>query len=177
MTMDGSTVEGPYFNETNGFTGRLSGYFVAPYTGSISFYLLSSDAATLYLSSDSDPANKAMIVENTGAVMTANPGSPQSDPVMMVKGEQYYIEAVHVQAAASSEENFLQISLWEHDTIYHESQTSKAKDEVQHLRMDYDREFETQRVTFTGMDPSTQVTFTHVGKKAKAAIGVSSDAG
>eukprot|EP00090_Calanus_glacialis_P017096 TRINITY_DN2671_c0_g1_i4.p1 TRINITY_DN2671_c0_g1~~TRINITY_DN2671_c0_g1_i4.p1 ORF type:complete len:4502 (+),score=1148.36 TRINITY_DN2671_c0_g1_i4:1085-13507(+) len=175
--MDGSTVEGPYFNETNGFTGRLSGYFVAPYTGSISFYLLSSDAATLYLSSDSDPANKAMIVENTGAVMTANPGSPQSDPVMMVKGEQYYIEAVHVQAAASSEENFLQISLWEHDTIYHESQTSKAKDEVQHLRMDYDREFETQRVTFTGMDPSTQVTFTHVGKKAKAAVGVSSDAG
>jgi len=177
MTMDGSTVEGPYFNETNGFTARLSGYFVAPYTGNISFYLLSSDAATLYLSSDSDPANKAMIVENSGEKTSAKPGQPHSDPVMMTEGEFYYIEAVHVQAAGSDEENFLQISLWEHETIYHESQTSKARDEYQYLYMEYEREFETQRVTFTGMDPSTEVTFTHVGKKAKAAVGVGSDAG
>merc|ERR1712013_679645 len=43
MTMDGSDLEGPYFNETNGFTAKLSGFFVAPYTGNISFYLESSE--------------------------------------------------------------------------------------------------------------------------------------
>ena len=98
MTMDGSDVEGPYFNETNGFTAKLSGYFVAPYTGNISFYLESSDAATLSFSADSDSANAAVLVENTEAT-TGN-----SDPVALVKGELYYMEVVHVQAAASAAE-------------------------------------------------------------------------
>ena len=31
--LDGAAVEGPLFNETNGFTARLSGLFLAPYTG------------------------------------------------------------------------------------------------------------------------------------------------
>merc|ERR1711892_1235827 len=43
--------------------------------------------------------------------------------------------------------------------------------------MEYDREYETQKVTFTGMDPATEVTFSHVGKKAKSSVGVASDAG
>jgi len=152
MTMDGSDVEGPYFNETNGFTAKLSGFFVAPYTGNISFYLESSDAATLSLSADSDPANVAVLVENTEAT-TSN-----SDPVALVKGELYYMEVVHVQAASSAEENRVKVSLWEHQTNWHESQTSLAKDEEQVLYWDYERVFETQAITFTGMSGVSDVT-------------------
>ena len=169
MTMDGSSVEGPYFNETNGFTAKLSGYFIAPYTGSITFYLESSDGATLSLSTDSDPANKVQIVENTSG------DTGNSDPIDLVEGEAYYIEAVHVQLASSAAENLLKISLWEHVTQWHSSQTSLAKDERQALYFQYDRVFETQSISFTGM--SGDVTFTHAGKKAKAAVSTSSDAG
>ena len=31
--IDGSTVDGPQFGERNGYTARLSGYFVGPYNG------------------------------------------------------------------------------------------------------------------------------------------------
>ena len=168
MVLDGSTVDGPVFNETNGFTARLSGLFVAPYTGKISFYLKSSDAATLYLSTDSDPANKVAIITNTGAET-----SDRSDPVDLVKGELYYIEATHVQAAASASDNNLEISFWEHETVYHESQTSNAVDEEQLLKMSYNRVFETQQITFNDMAADAEVTFTHAGIDAKASISMS----
>merc|ERR1719210_2785539 len=78
MVVDGSNVDGPLFNETNGYTARLSGLFVAPYTGKMSFYLLASDAATLYLSNNTDPANKVKIVEHTSSVMSASKGDPHT---------------------------------------------------------------------------------------------------
>ena len=31
--IDGSTVDGPQFGERNGYTAKLSGYFVGPYDG------------------------------------------------------------------------------------------------------------------------------------------------
>ena len=31
--IDGSTVDGPQFGERNGYTARLSGYFVGPFNG------------------------------------------------------------------------------------------------------------------------------------------------
>ena len=39
MTHDGGAVLGPVQNETSGYTQRLSGYIVAPYTGQVSFFL------------------------------------------------------------------------------------------------------------------------------------------
>ena len=33
--IDGSTVDGPQFGERNGYTARLSGYFVGPYNGTV----------------------------------------------------------------------------------------------------------------------------------------------
>ena len=174
MVVDGSAVEGPYFNETNGFTGRLSGMFVAPYTGKMSFYLLSSDAATLYLSTDSDPANKVAIVTHSKAVTSLpSRGNPHSDPVELVKGELYYIEATLVQASSSSAENKMKIALWEHETIYHRSQMDSAQDEEQIFDLSYDRHFETQKVTFNNFNTSGEVTFTHAGIKAKSSISLS----
>ena len=174
MVVDGSNVDGPYFNETNGFTGRLSGLFVAPYTGKMSFYLKASDAATLYLSTDSDPANKVAIVTHSKAVTSLpSRGSPHSDPIELVKGELYYIEATHVQSSSSSEDNMLKIVLWEHETVYHRSQIDSAQDEEQILDMKYDRQFETQKVTFNNFNTSGEVTFTHAGIKAKSSVSLS----
>ena len=172
MVVDGSKIDGAQFNETNGYTARLSGLFVAPYTGKISFYLQSSDAATLYLSTDSDPANKVAIVENSGKQTSAKKGQPHSSPVELVKGEEYYIEATHVQASSSASENFLAIALWEHVTPYHASQLDNAIDEHQVLNIEYERQFETQEVRFNNMNESAEITFTHAGIPSKAAVGM-----
>ena len=172
MTLDGSTVSGPYFNETNGFTARVSGLFVAPYTGKISFYLLTSDQAKLYLSTDDDPINKVEIVSHSAPVNEANPGSPDSEAIEVVEGSIYYIEAVHVQRSSAAEENNLQVALWEHKTIYHKKQSTKAVDERQRLLMEYNRNFETQSITFDGIADDQQITFTHKGINSKAPVSL-----
>ena len=172
MVLDGSTVDSAQFNETNGYTARLSGLFIAPYTGKIAFYLKSSDAATLYLSTNSDPANKTAIITNSGKRMTVDRGHPHSASYDFVEGEAYYIEATHVQSAGSSAENYLQISLWEHQTVYNELQMSGAQDEHQVLRLSYDRDFETQLISFNDMAPNATLRFTHAGVNAKADIAL-----
>ena len=55
------------------------------------------------------------------------------------------------QAAGSDAENFLSVGLWEHETVYHQNQMDSARDEEQYLYMQYDRQFETQRITFSDM--------------------------
>ena len=174
MTLDGSTVEGPYFNESNGFTARLSGYFVAPYTGEISFYLLTSDQAKLYLSTDDDPMNKVEIVSHSGSVIDMSAGSPHSQAVNVVEGTAYYMEAVHVQRSSSIASNNLQVAFWEHSTIYHAAQSTNAVDERQRLELKYNRNFETQSIAFQNISDDTQITFTHKGMTAKAAVSLAS---
>ena len=172
MTLDGSTVSGPYFNETNGFTARLSGYFVAPYTGKISFYLITSDQAKLYLSTDSTQEKKVEIISQTAEVTGISPGAPHSEPIEIVEGNIYYMEAVHVQGSSAAEKNNLQVAFWEHTTIYHQKHTNKAIDERQRLFMSYDRNFETQEITFENIKEDQQITFTHKGKNSKAPVSL-----
>ena len=63
----------------------------------MSFYLIASDAATLSLSTDSDPANLVELVAHSEKKTSADPGSPHSSPVSLVAGQLYYLEATHVQ--------------------------------------------------------------------------------
>ena len=114
MIVDGSDITGPMFNETNGYTQRLTGLFVAPYTGNMSFYLQASDESALYISTDS--ANKDKVIHHTGKKENADVGHPHSQIILMEKGKMYYIEAVHVQKSESAEANFMKISLWQHKT-------------------------------------------------------------
>ena len=63
--MDADTiVREPMFNETNDFTARLYGFFVAPYDGPFRFYVASSDQVSLYFSNTSSPNDAMLIVEN-----------------------------------------------------------------------------------------------------------------
>ena len=169
---DGSDITGPMFNETKGYTQRLSGLFVAPYTGDMSFFLQASDESALYLSNNTDPANKVRIIHHSGKKEEATVGRPNSGKIEMEKGKMYFIEAVHVQKNDSSVDNFMKISLWQHKTSYHNSQTSLAQDERQNIRIRYKRQFETQRVSFNNMANAngSEVLFTHNGMKAKESV-------
>ena len=172
MTLDGSTVSGPYFGETNGFTAKLSGYFVAPYSGNISFYLITSDQGKLFLSPDDDPANKVEIVSHESAKTEIQAGKPHSAQITVKEGNSYYIEAIHVQRSSSASKNNLEIAFWEHKTIYHTKQTSKAIDERQRLHMKYKRKFETQTITFNNIPNDKEIFFTHKGMKAKSSLSL-----
>merc|ERR1712098_256152 len=114
----------------------------------IRFYLEASDQSALYISNTTDPANKERIIHHSGKKDSADVGHPHSKEVDIEEGKMYYIEAVHVQKSSSSEKNNLKISLWQHKTSYHHSQTSLAQDERQNIRIRYERNKELQRVTF-----------------------------
>ena len=49
----GAVIDGPLFNESNGYVGKLSGFFIAPYTGEFQFYLDSHDSSALYMAINS----------------------------------------------------------------------------------------------------------------------------
>ena len=76
---------------------RVSGYIVAPQTGSYTFWIASDDQSQLNLSTDENPANKSAIAYVSGYTAprdwTAFP-SQQSAPVPLVAGQRYFIEAL-----------------------------------------------------------------------------------
>jgi hypothetical protein len=50
----------------NNYGAQMVGYFYPPTTGDYVFYLSADDGANLYLSTDSDPANKKLIAQESG---------------------------------------------------------------------------------------------------------------
>ncbi|HVV72655.1 MAG TPA: PA14 domain-containing protein, partial [Verrucomicrobiae bacterium] len=101
-TLQGSTDFGDNYGE------RIRGYFTAPATGNYYFWIAGSDSAELWISNDSEPANK---VKRAYVLPTANPASPpangtgarqwtvqpsQRSPwLTMVAGQPYYFEVLH----------------------------------------------------------------------------------
>jgi hypothetical protein len=72
---------------------RFSGYFVPQASANYIFYVSSDDASRLFLSSNSDPANKVLITEETGCC--APFASHPSASVPLVAGQQYYMEYLY----------------------------------------------------------------------------------
>ena len=157
------------FNETAGFTGRLSGYFSAPYTGNVSFYLRAKGPSALYISPDMDPANKEQIIHHEETSDNIDKGRYHSRQVAMVKDQLYYIEAINALPSSNEEPAAMMISLWLHKTKHHYKQTKLADDALQTVIWKYGRDFETQRVTFNAMENAngSLVRFEHQGLKAK----------
>lgn len=50
----------------NNYGGQIVGYFYPPATGDYVFYISADDGADLYLSTDTDPANKKLIAQEAG---------------------------------------------------------------------------------------------------------------
>jgi hypothetical protein len=117
-----------------------------------------------------DPANKEQIIHHEDTSDNIDKGRYQSRQVAIVKDQLYYIEAVNAVPASNEESAAMMISLWLHKTKHHYKQTKLADDALQTIIWKYDREFETQRVTFNAMENAngSLVRFEHQGLKAKA---------
>ena len=102
------------------YANRISGYFIPATSGNYTFFLNSDDDSDLFLSTDSTPANKRLIAQETGWATglfhwtdtTVNgdiPGNRRSDSftdpntglqpyvngIPLIGGQMYYIEDVH----------------------------------------------------------------------------------
>ncbi len=77
---------------------RLRGYLVPAETGNHIFWTTADDFSELWLSTDSNPANRVRIsrnTSNTGPDSWTQQGTQQSAPIPLVAGQRYYIEQLH----------------------------------------------------------------------------------
>jgi len=99
-------------NQAEGFSSLKTGWFIPPKTGNYVFFDASDDPSHLYLSTDSDPANKKLIARETGwsndKEWTISGGGssladkrsdkfsgtewPGGNTITLVGGEMYYLE-------------------------------------------------------------------------------------
>ncbi len=83
---------------------RMRGLFVAPVTGSYTFWLAADDTGELYLSTDDTPLNKQLIASVTSSTASRQwdkSASQKSAAISLVAGQRYYIEALHKQGSGS----------------------------------------------------------------------------
>ena len=175
LQIDGSRIQGSIFNETDGFTSKLSGYFLAPHSGKISFYLRSSDEAKLFLSPDIDKSKKLLIIDHPTSSNTIEVGKPHSDAIDMIKGEYYYIEAQLRHKTGNSLKPDLSISLWLSETTLHSSHTKWAADELWALYIEYERKIETQTIEFLDIPETAMIRYMHAGMSGKSNIFAGGD--
>lgn len=101
------------------YSERISALFTAPATTNYVFFLASDDDSDLFLSTDSNPANKHLIAQETkwsnsrqwftsggGSVLAskrsdtfANSAWPTGNTISLTAGVQYYVEGVHAQGS------------------------------------------------------------------------------
>lgn len=84
-------------NTLDNFGTRMRGYICPPLTGQYTFWISSDDNGELYLSSNTDPANKTLIANvptwSDSRQWNKFP-EQQSAPVTLIAGQSYYIEAL-----------------------------------------------------------------------------------
>jgi hypothetical protein len=80
------------------YASRIRGYICPPATGNYTFWISSDDESELYISSDSNPANKikrAYVPDWTMPREWTKYPYQQSSAIYLVAGQKYYIEARH----------------------------------------------------------------------------------
>ena len=170
LVLDNSTASGRlFYDQLRGFTARLSGLLIAPYTGKIAFYLHCSANCQLRVSNTSDPSGAQLLKHwpegnSRKKVHTEENRKERTQAIEIVKGEAYYIEALHTQP--ENRQNFLQISLWQFNTKYHRSDSYIVEDERQVIRLVQHRKLETQKITLNGFTNTAagEVVFTQAGQ-------------
>ena len=82
----------------NNYGARVRGFICVPQTGNYTFWIASDDQSELYLSMDQLEENKypiASVSKNTKVRQWDKYPTQKSEPVFLVAGRQYYIEALH----------------------------------------------------------------------------------
>jgi parallel beta-helix repeat protein len=99
-----TSLEGPV-NDKNEYGDRMRGYIYAPQTGNYTFYIAGDDAAQLWLSTSTNPANKVLIASTlsyTDYHQFNKFSSQQSVQIKLQAGQAYYIEVLHKQGAGGA---------------------------------------------------------------------------
>jgi glucuronoarabinoxylan endo-1,4-beta-xylanase len=84
-------LQGPT-NWADDYGTRIRGYLNPVTTGDYTFSIAADDSAELWLSTNDNPANIAMI---------ANTPGPQSSPIALVAGQKFYIEVLHKESTGN----------------------------------------------------------------------------
>ncbi|MHC4207623.1 MAG: PA14 domain-containing protein, partial [Planctomycetota bacterium] len=95
-----TSFEGPV-NWADNYGTRARGYVYPPASGDYEFWISGDDFCELWLSTDDDPANIAMVAEVPGWTEAFEWGKyteQESDPITLVAGQKYYIEALMKEA-------------------------------------------------------------------------------
>ncbi|MES2284141.1 MAG: Ig-like domain-containing protein [Bacteroidota bacterium] len=92
--------EGPSQAGDN-YGSRIRGYICPPATGNYTFWIASDNKSELWLSTNDQPANKVKIAYASSYTLsrewTKYP-TQQSNPISLIEGTKYYIEAIHKEA-------------------------------------------------------------------------------
>ncbi len=91
-----TSFDAPY-DWADDYGGRIQGYVLPPTTGNYVFWIASDDNGELWLSTNSDPANKVEIASQPGATGHNQWNAfaqQQSVSIYLVAGQKYYIEAL-----------------------------------------------------------------------------------
>ena len=91
-----TSFDAPY-DWADDYGSRIQGYVLPPTTGNYVFWIASDDNGELWLSTNSDPANKVEIASQPGATGHNQWNAftqQQSASIYLVAGQKYYIEAL-----------------------------------------------------------------------------------
>ncbi len=92
------TVESFSWNgdDLDEYGARIEAWLYVPTTGAYTFWLNTDDQGELWLSTDDDPSNAALIAQESSwsGFGAWGSGEEQSDPIPLVGGEKYYIMAL-----------------------------------------------------------------------------------
>jgi len=98
-----STLELPN-NYTANISDRIRGYITAPTTGKYTFWIAGDDAAQLWLSTSSDPANAVQVASFlswTNFREWNKFSSQQSAQITLTAGTKYFIQVLHKQGGGA----------------------------------------------------------------------------
>ncbi|XP_031556840.1 uncharacterized protein LOC116293538 isoform X2 [Actinia tenebrosa] len=85
-------------NDGSDYGSRISGYFVAPYSGLYSFTLTGDDEAELFFSENASPKDKDLIAAvKTQDYQSQSPATQKSVSFPLEAGKHYWLEALHKQ--------------------------------------------------------------------------------
>lgn len=98
-----SSLEGPV-NWADNYGSRIRGYILVPATGSYTFWLASDENGQLWLSPDTDPANKQMVASvstSTASREWIKEAGQKSAPISLVAGQKYYVEVLQKEGTGN----------------------------------------------------------------------------
>ena len=91
-------------NWADNYGTRVRGYITAPATGNYRFWIASDNASELWLSTNSNPANKrrvARVIGQTNPRQWTKESNQRSSPVPLNQGQVYYVEALQKEGVGS----------------------------------------------------------------------------